>query len=377
MFSYNYSIPSADFQCNNINKETTPQDDKFLHDVRPNGKENEWDAKKQANLELADIVRMTHMHNNYKRADNLEKCGRFLWFNEDEQGNSKLAFARFCKYRLCPTCIWRKSLKLYHQMEQIFSNLDKKSYKWAFLTLTVKNCYGDELKQAIDDLLKGYDRLMKRRNVKPLVVGYYRAIEVTYNRKMNTFHPHIHVLLQLTSSYGNGQYYIKQTEWQQMWAECMNIDYKPVIDIRTVKPRRNKETGEQDNMIEAICECTKYPVKDADYIQNDGTVEQVDTNAYVVETLDRALHGRKLVYFGGMLADIKKQLKLEDVESGDLVATDDMNDEKILPVIQKCYAFNMGYMRYVEIGKIPYYEQQQIRLAEQGKVECDYINGNQ
>ena len=103
MFSYNYNIKKSDLQSDNITKETTPQEDKFLHDKRPSGKENEWDAKKQANLELADIVRMTTMHNNYKKADNLEKCGRFLWFNEDERGNSKLAFARFCKYRLHPT----------------------------------------------------------------------------------------------------------------------------------------------------------------------------------------------------------------------------------------------------------------------------------
>lgn len=368
MFKNDYNISEAKNQ-------SVIREDGYLHDIRPSGQENPWSEKKMANTKLADIVRMTNLHNNFKKAERIEQCGRFLWFNVDDQGNKKLAYARFCKYRLCPTCIWRKSLKLYHQMEQILGALDKKQYHWCFLTLTVRNCYGSELKQTIDDMLKGFDRLLKRRNVKAVVVGYYRGIEVTYNRKENTFHPHIHILLQLAPSYMNKDKYINQSTWKSMWKECMGIDYEPVVDIRKVKPRRNKETGEMENMIGAICECTKYPVKDADYIHNDGTVEEVDIDAYVVETLDKALHGRRLIHFGGMLAKIHRELHLQDVDNGDLIQTDDSNDDAILPVIQRCYAFNMGYMRYVEIGEIPYYEQEDKRQLEQGKVESDFING--
>lgn len=346
-----------------------------LYDIRSNGKVNPWNEKKCSNIELAHLIAKSRIDNNFRKAGRIYNCGHYLWFNVDDMENMKLANARFCKYRLCPTCIWRKSLKLYHQMEQIFSALDKKKYQWCFLTLTVKNCYSSELSSTIDAMLKGFDRMLKRRKVKDVVVGYYRGLEVTYNRKTDTYHPHIHVLLQLTPSYIKGTKYIKQSEWRSIWQECMRLEYNPVVDIRKVRPGYNSETGEYDNMLSAVCECTKYPVKDSEYIHNNGTVDEVDKDIRVIETLDSALFNRRMVHFGGMLAKIHKELHLQDVEDGNLVFTDDEDNEKIIPVLQKCFAFNTGYMQYYKVDQILYEPDEQKRISDQRKIECVHALG--
>ena len=50
----------------------------------------------------------------------------------------------------------------------------------------------------------------------------------------------------------------------------------------------------------------------------------------------KILKGRRLITFGGVFADIKKQLKLNDVETGDLVNIED-EQKKIFKKLRKCY----------------------------------------
>ena len=52
--------------------------------------------------------------------------------------------------------------------------------------------------------------------------------------------------------------------------------------------------------------------------------------------LQKFLKGRRLITFGGVFADIKKQLKLNDVETGDLVNIED-EQKKIFKKLRKCY----------------------------------------
>ena len=52
-----------------------------------------------------------------------------------------------------------------------------------FLTLTVKNCRGEDLKSTIQMLLKGFDRMFRRAVFKKYVLGFIRSLEVTYNEQ--------------------------------------------------------------------------------------------------------------------------------------------------------------------------------------------------
>ena len=61
-------------------------------------------------------------------------------------------------------------------------------------------------------------------------------------------------------------------------------------------------------------ETAKYPVKSIDYLTNDR-----DENLQRVEDLKKGLKSKRLISFGGIFKEIRKELQLEDVESGDLI----------------------------------------------------------
>src|SRR5690606_10304521 len=137
-------------------------------------------------------------------------------------------------------------------------------------------------------------------------------LEVTRNQRRGDYHPHFHVLLAVKPSYFGGGY-IKQAEWVQLWQEAMRVDYRPVVDVRTVKAKRSSQTVEG-----AVAEIGKYAVKPSDYL-----VEDPDEAAAAVEVLDGALKNRRLVAYGGLFREIRRELHMKDPETADLIEIDE------------------------------------------------------
>ena len=50
-------------------------------------------------------------------------------------------------------------------------------------------------------MTEGFRRLMMYKKVDKNVLGYLRATEVTYSTEHENYHPHLHVLLFVKSSY--------------------------------------------------------------------------------------------------------------------------------------------------------------------------------
>ena len=148
--------------------------------------------------------------------------------------------AEFCRHRLCPTCNWRKSLKLFSQMKEVSARLlqDFPGARYLFLTLTVKNCSGAELAQTIDKMNFGFKLLvnagktnasakavkrtfwgtqkpwksstMQKRPSRPKCTPsgkiLHRARPKGWQREPNygMYHPHFHVLLMVKPSFSTG-----------------------------------------------------------------------------------------------------------------------------------------------------------------------------
>lgn len=180
------------------------------------------------------------------------------------------------------------------------------------MTLTVKNVPGSELNRTLTSLTKSFDRLFKRAKVQKNLIGYLRSVEVTHNEENNTYHPHIHVLLMVKTSYFAGKLnYISQEEWGQLWSQSLKVDYIPMVDIRSVKEKGKGLKG-------AILETAKYPTK---------PIKLDIENKQVVDVLYNGLYRKRQFGYGGIFKIIKKQLALDDVENGDLIHTsDDKND---------------------------------------------------
>lgn len=243
----------------------------------------------------------------------------FFWLRTDISTGElaiKLKSAPFCHSRHCPICGWRRSLRakaiMYAALPKILDEYP--TSRWLFLTLTVRNCPVSELRDTIQHMNKSRKRLQERKDWPAL--GWICAIEVTVG-KDGTAHPHFHLLLQVPASYFSHGY-VKTAEWVQRWREAARLDYDPVCDIRTVKPRKavveaaeatqgaEAEGAALDPRIEAlrgaISEVSKYAAKASDLIQ----FKPVELAEYIEQ-----VRGLKFLTSGGTLKGILKDVREE------------------------------------------------------------------
>ena len=235
-----------------------------LNDIRKNGKRNDWKEKKRANVQYSDLLQELE----YKKASNVRICAEVLQFLKNEEGQLKLKQAWFCKSRLCPMCNWRRSIKYSSQVIKIVDEAVKKYSKGRFLfwTLTTKNVFtGDELNTELARMNMAFMRMMEYKKIKKNMLGYLKATEVTVNSKDGSYNQHLHVLLFVRPSYfkGIGDNYISQDELTEFWKKALKIDYTPIVNIKAVKPKVN---AKEQNVIAAVYETAKYPVKSNDYL---------------------------------------------------------------------------------------------------------------
>lgn len=287
--------------------------------------------KKGLTLVLSDVYADLDM---FSRAGRVANCGSFLEFKVSEK-EKKLYRANFCKDRLCPMCNWRRSLKIFGQVSQVMDYLEKDTYRFLFLTLTVKNCSADDLPATVGALYEGWRFMYNKSSVfRKVVCGTFRTVEVTRNKETGEFHPHLHVILAVRPSYFT-RGYISQARWAELWRSCCDLGYNPIVDIRTIKSDSKGISG-------AVAEVSKYAVKDGDYLSG-----CKDDRLACVSAFLSALTGRRLVGFTGCFSKVRKQLKLDDVERGDLVNVDgDVLREDVAFLIVR-YAWRSGvYVRF-------------------------------
>lgn len=319
----------------------------FLEDSKEiNGeiKTNDWQGKKINNLELANSYKRIYKDTaRWKKYINVKNCSTFLDFarHYEFKDQRKLYAANFCKDRLCPTCNWRRSLKVYAQASAVMNVAVLQEYEFIFLTLTQKNVKSEDLEDEITRMMRAFSNMTKRKNFKDAFKGFFRALEITYNKSRNDYHPHFHVILAVEKGYFNSRHYMKKDAVIKLWRECMDLDYNPSVDIQKFKSETKSELSK------SLAEATKYTVKDADYLIKNkrGNLNPVKTDE-VVKTLSEALFNRRLIAWGGVLKKIHKSLNLDDAENGDLVVTDKEDEFGGFYIIER-YRWSVGMRNYV------------------------------
>ena len=293
--------------------------------------------RKELNLKLSQILEVIDSDHRRDVANRVRDCGTYIegMFSKTSK-NHKITRANFCKHRLCPLCAWRRSRKTYGELIQVVNEISSRgSYRFIFLTLTVKNVKGDDLKSEIEHIFHSWDKLKKRKEFQKAIKGFFRNLEVTYNDKTKEYHPHIHALLCVNNNYFKGRNYIKHSDWQRLWKECCEVDYEPQVDVRVVKDRENK------GYERAVAEVGKYTVKAYDYLTH-----SLEEDVEIVKTLEIALHRKRLTVFGGLLSEVKKELQIKDNEEltddGDDSIYFDTNDE----IVRTVLTWNAGLKMY-------------------------------
>lgn len=317
---------------------SSPEIGDVLSDKRKNKKKSErpWIKKKR----FSQIVAKTFNNiGQTKRGQNIFYCGTELEFARSVEDNSIfLTDANFCRQRLCPMCQWRRSLKVFHQVSQVYDRLEElhPDLQPIFLTLTVRNVPGQELENTIDDMFKAWNRVTCNDRFKPFLSGWFRAMEVTYNHQAETFHPHFHVIMFLKKDYfkKSNHYYMDNPTWSGVWRKAMRLDYDPIVNVKKVRKSKDKKI---------VAEVSKYTVKESDFITqlDDSVMEDV------VGWLHRSLYRRRLYSFGGVLRTIARDLKQDELGEGSLITIDREKIRNDLAYIIEKYQWDFGCNKYL------------------------------
>lgn len=247
-----------------------------------------WDLKKKMNLLYAKYLEILE----YSKASNVKECGNVIELKEDKNNYLRVYRTWFCHSRLCPMCNWRRSVKQGYHLNCILQKALDFYPKgcFLFLTLTEKNCVAEELKNLLKAMTKGFMRLSQYKKVKKNLLGYVRTTEVTVNERTREYHPHMHIILFMKSTYFSGkQNYISKTQWSNFYKKARKLDYDPIIDVKVIK---NKN---EDQFLKAVQEVAKYQVKDTDFLTGN-----MNRDLAVINVLESALKGTRSISYGGI-----------------------------------------------------------------------------
>jgi plasmid rolling circle replication initiator protein Rep len=330
-----------------VNLEITIGTGEILQDYSSTGKERPWKLHKKENLRLVELYKKARIKDinliSDSRLFDLEHCGDTLTFLQNAEGKKKLKTANFCRVRLCPMCQWRRSLKMFSQVKKITDKIleNDKSTRFIFGTFTIKNTDAENLEACINTLNKKFKYLVDQKKtfapakkLKQNLLGYLKAVEVTYNSKDKTYHPHLHVIFAVKSTFfKNSSNYMSKKEWISLWQQALGVDYKPQIDIRAIKSGTAK----------AVAEVAKYPVKTAPILSlND------DEAVEVLKTLTLSLNKKRFVSYGGIFKTVKQELKLADIETDkDLINVDIEQQERFNAVTAVLFRYNFKFGCYI------------------------------
>ncbi|CAM4515525.1 protein rep [Escherichia coli] len=296
-------------------------------------KDKPWDTHRGESQDVQGIYATAEEFERY--AERIGECSGVLRFGmvankETGELSLKLRRAQFCRVRHCPVCQWRRSLmwqaRFYKALPDIVAEYP--TSRWLFLTLTARNCEIGELKDQLTAMNQAWNRLRARKEFFP-IQGWLRTTEVTRG-KDGSAHPHFHVLLMVPSNWFKTKKYVKQARWVELWREAMRLNYDPIVDIRTVKPKAPKEgqspaESTAQALQAAVSETLKYSVKPADMT--------ADADWFLEMT--RQVHKKRFVASGGALKNV---LKDDEETNEDLILADEpAEDEQTDGYL---YAFN-------------------------------------
>lgn len=326
---------------------------------------------KRASVKVAELL----FSIDEKKGLRMMDCAKVLLFKNFEQiGYRKLFKAFVCKILLCPFCMTRKSILLGNNLFKVMKyGAEEHQFEYIHLVLAQRNCKITELESVIDDLLKAFKKfsnrdifLQKGKGAKGIIKGWFRNLEITFNREEKTFHPHFHIILAVEKSYFskefNSEGYLTQEKALKMWRECLGVDYMPTAHLNKIyyldeNGNKVKEFDSNDDIAlkKAVKEASKYITKALEIL----ALKDEKLQKKVLKNMLKALSNRRLFAYGGELKKIKAKLKLEDEEKSNLInigdeEIDTTDMEYLIEVYKWCQENNGQYKKYVEMSKKEY-----------------------
>lgn len=322
-----------------------------------------------------------------KTSKKLRLCSNYLEFAHLKTNEKHISYIESCHSSLCPTCNFfrsRNNLRDFIQiLECLFSFPECCRCPFVFLTLTVPNCPGDSLKATLKKLSVAFNKFINYEELKDIIHGCSRSLEITINEDTGDFHPHFHCLLILREDYFKwhrnfkDNIYLDKLHWLMYWqralgfhkfraksnqhtesdkftdrAKCFKrwsdwfgsffsggsplsgvllpsapADLVTSIDIQRVdKWQLHRESDNALRCIKLLGEVVKYPFKPDNILSGD-----ISVDVPRVYWLDGALYHARRWNLSGCLRTIQRLLNLPDPseEGTDLVQIAGIDIEQI------------------------------------------------
>lgn len=320
----------------------------YLSTLSP--KDKPWDLKKSQSKKVEHLYQDTILD---RYADRIGNCGGYLgfkWAIEEKTGelSLKLNSVKFCRVRQCPICQWRRSKMWIARFLKALPVITEAhpSARYIFLTLTVKNCQLEDLRDTLTWMNKAWQKMIQRKGFP--AIGFARSTEITRSED-NLAHPHFHALLMVSSTYFKGSHYLTQAKWTDLWKSCLQVEYTPIVHVKAVKNRRQRTElpsemdfpSEQETLVKdissAVVETFKYSVKPSDLI---GKSNQADKD-WLIE-LTCQLHKTRSIALGGVFKNY-----LSEKEPENLISED--SEEETDKISDICFGWREVIERYIHV----------------------------
>jgi plasmid rolling circle replication initiator protein Rep len=163
----------------------------LLADLSPSDKP--WDVHGAER----DSVQQLYKQAGHRYSSRLLQCAQLLdfelKFQETGELKPRLKSTFFCRVRLCPVCQWRRTLRHQAKFFQVIPKVIElfPTYRFIFLTLTVRNCPLEDLRDQMKAMNAAWAKMSRERCSWWPAVGWVRSTEVTRG-KDGLAHPHFH-----------------------------------------------------------------------------------------------------------------------------------------------------------------------------------------
>lgn len=285
---------------------------------------NSWNAKKRESRIMSARLYRSGLR---ERAARMYQCGDYITERiSSVTGEVTTDTAQLCKDRLCPICQWRLSIRRFCEMMSVLNMLKediiKNDYKVSFLTLTVQNVELADLRKCIDAYATAWHS-MNRRKLFNNVVGWSRSLEITYNSKTNTYHPHYHIILIWEKK---DETALSAKIIQNAWKHAYKCDYYPVIDLRETYTKDDATKADKvESTVKAALEAFKYAVK-PDSLKN---IPQKDLFEFAT-----AIKNVRFVSYGKIIKELRKALGFKNDDTAQPIDVPANDDALILSVLR-------------------------------------------
>lgn len=309
----------------------------YLTEISPSDKP--WDSHKWESRIVSKLYDEAGLTSYSKR---VWECSQRLDFalKSDDAGTMRLRLhsARFCRVRWCPVCLWRKSLMWRARFIKALPAMlaDHPRTRFIFLTLTVRNCELEDLRETLAAMNKAWKLLTLRKNFP--AIGWLKSVEVTRGTDGRA-HPHFHCLLMVNDGYFK-RGYLSQQAWRDLWKDCMRLDYDPMVNVKAVKNRKQKVNKSVDTIVNGTVDVSVDTDVD-NKVDPDLMAGLLETIKYTTDPddlvadpdwlkgLTEQMHKTRAIGLGGVFKTYLSEEEPEDLIHTDLEDEADLKDEDV------------------------------------------------